>query len=200
MNSLKFSRETNDNACVINYTNRNFNNPKFMNHSNSSPNHLNKFLGLKRKPEEHLNPEKSNYLNNDRILKLLKNNGNEEVVSKKLEFKLSHILQGENTVIASEENKQNHANNQNLCSKSQKKEFFDDDFVNGLMFWKKAERIGSGLNNLGNTCFLNSVLQSLIYTAPLKNYLTTSTHLKTCKVKGVCFLCEFGKLINFICK
>lgn len=47
--------------------------------------------------------------------------------------------------------------------------------------WNQSHRIGSGLQNLGNTCFLNSTLQCLTYTAPLANYMLTREHSKTCK-------------------
>jgi ubiquitin C-terminal hydrolase len=46
--------------------------------------------------------------------------------------------------------------------------------------WPHGRRVGVGLTNLGNTCFLNATLQCLAYTAPLVNYLSGSNHAKTC--------------------
>lgn len=49
--------------------------------------------------------------------------------------------------------------------------------------WPRVTRIGAGLHNLGNTCFLNSTLQCLTYTAPLVNYLCTDEHSNKCKYR-----------------
>jgi ubiquitin C-terminal hydrolase len=49
------------------------------------------------------------------------------------------------------------------------------------MQWKAVRKIGAGLHNMGNTCFLNSTLQCLTYTAPLANYLMTDDHPQKCK-------------------
>ncbi|KAF7663105.1 hypothetical protein LDENG_00219290, partial [Lucifuga dentata] len=55
--------------------------------------------------------------------------------------------------------------------------------------WTQAHRIGAGLQNMGNTCFLNSALQCLTYTAPFANYMLTREHSKTCHEPGFCMMC-----------
>uniref|UniRef100_A0ACD5ZPV7 Uncharacterized protein n=1 Tax=Avena sativa TaxID=4498 RepID=A0ACD5ZPV7_AVESA len=50
-------------------------------------------------------------------------------------------------------------------------------------------RIGAGLQNLGNTCYLNSVLQCLTYTEPFAAYLQSGRHKSSCRTAGFCALC-----------
>lgn len=71
-----------------------------------------------------------------------------------------------------------------------------------VMGWKETRSVGCGLGNLGNTCFLNSVLQCLTYTPPLFNYVTSGQHNKRCKeiilyttvFYTLCLTCEWSSL------
>jgi len=48
-----------------------------------------------------------------------------------------------------------------------------------------SSRVGAGLQNLGNTCFVNATVQCLTYTVPLVNYLLTLNHSASCKFSRV---------------
>uniref|UniRef100_A0A8C9N941 ubiquitinyl hydrolase 1 n=1 Tax=Serinus canaria TaxID=9135 RepID=A0A8C9N941_SERCA len=64
------------------------------------------------------------------------------------------------------------------------------------MDWQQTQSVGVGLQNLGNTCFLNSTLQCLTYTPPLANYMLSLEHTKSCHVEGFCMMCTMESHIN----
>ncbi|KAK2508643.1 hypothetical protein MC885_012574 [Smutsia gigantea] len=55
--------------------------------------------------------------------------------------------------------------------------------------WERVYRVGAGLHNLGNTCFLNSTVQCLTYTPPLANHLLSREHARNCHQGSFCMLC-----------
>ncbi|XP_022775014.1 ubiquitin carboxyl-terminal hydrolase 17-like isoform X2 [Durio zibethinus] len=64
-----------------------------------------------------------------------------------------------------------------------------------LYSYDAVELCPFGLNNCGNSCYANAVLQCLAFTRPLTSYLVRGLHSKACRKKEWCFICEFECLI-----
>ncbi|KAG4211907.1 hypothetical protein ERO13_A02G131200v2 [Gossypium hirsutum] len=64
-----------------------------------------------------------------------------------------------------------------------------------LYSYDAVELCPFGLNNCGNSCYANAVLQCLAFTRPLTSYLVKGLHSKACRKKEWCFICEFECLI-----
>ena len=62
---------------------------------------------------------------------------------------------------------------------------------NGILdfAWPQGHGVGSGLHNIGNTCFLNSALQCLLHTPPLLRVLQAHSKTDPCECITAFFIC-----------
>ena len=119
------------------------------------------------------------------------------MIPRKINYTLSHTLTaGEILNLAKTASQSKQIENLSNSSIKNKSGYYSDALIDNLMGWKANTPIGKGLRNMGNTCFLNSVLQCILYTPALKNYVLTYKHQDMCKINGLCFLCEYSKLVK----
>eukprot|EP00002_Diphylleia_rotans_P000525 TRINITY_DN10279_c0_g4_i1.p1 TRINITY_DN10279_c0_g4~~TRINITY_DN10279_c0_g4_i1.p1 ORF type:complete len:796 (+),score=172.05 TRINITY_DN10279_c0_g4_i1:50-2437(+) len=56
--------------------------------------------------------------------------------------------------------------------------------------WKNVSKVGGGVKNMGNTCYLSAALQCLAYTPPIANYVQSREHSRSCRATGFCYFCQ----------
>lgn len=59
-----------------------------------------------------------------------------------------------------------------------------------LFRWNSLKLVPCGLENCGNSCFANVVLQCLTFTRPIAVYLLKGRHSEECRRNDWCFMCE----------
>lgn len=66
------------------------------------------------------------------------------------------------------------------------------------LYMTEINKVGTGLINVNNNCYLNATLQCLAYTTPFRQWLAAKPHAPLCKLKKssiFCSLCEVEFII-----
>jgi ubiquitin carboxyl-terminal hydrolase 36/42 len=96
-----------------------------------------------------------------------------KTIERRIDFHLAKNPKNgfQNNIIPQSKLSSNGKKIESLNKNKSSNELFDPKIIEEMISWNKVRRIGPGFFNLGNSCFLNSTLQCLLYIPPLTQVL-----------------------------